>query len=191
MNAAPHQTIVVRSRRCASLFLALASLGCTALFGQTPPEYEVKAGFLFNFITFTEWPAKAFSTTGSPYVIGVLGEDPFGLALDHVLKGAHIKSRPLVVRRFTRLEDMHRVHILFLCGSETHRLPEILRSLQRQPVLTVSDIPGFAEAGGAIEFISGTQIKLLINPATLNDAKLAVSSKLLQLAQLVSNGTPP
>jgi hypothetical protein len=191
MNAAPHQTTVARLRRCASLIIGLVSLGCTALSGQTTPEYEVKAGFLYNFITFTEWPAKAFSTKESPYVIGVLGEDPFGPALDHVLKGAHIKSRPLVIRRFTRLEDMHRVHILFLSGSETHRLPEILRSLQRQPVLTVSDIPGFAEAGGAIEFLSGTQIKLLINPTPLNNGKLAMSSKLLQLAQLVPNGSSP
>src|SRR5215216_37797 len=120
MNATPHPTIVARLRRRVSLTVGLVSLGCTALFGQTAPEYEVKAGFLYNFITFTEWPAKSFSTTKSPYVIGVLGDDPFGPALDRLLKGARIKSRPLVVRRFTRLEDMHRVHILFLSSSETH-----------------------------------------------------------------------
>lgn len=191
MNAVTRQTIVALSRYCASLIAMLASLGGTVLIGETSHEYETKASFLYNFITFTEWPAKTFSTAKSPYVIGVLGEDPFGSTLDHVLNGGHIKSRPLVVRRFKRIEDMHRVHILFLSESEAYHMAEILRSLRREPVLTVSDIPGFAEAGGAIGFISGTPVKLLVNPVALNDAKLSVSSKLLQLAQLVPNVRSP
>ena len=191
MNAPLQRTILSLSRRIASLTVAFMSLGFGNLFGETSREYDVKAAFLYNFITFTEWPADAFSSSDGPYVIGVMGDDPFGSVLDQIVTGEQIKSRPLVVRRFKRLEDMHRVHILFLSPSEAHHLPEVLRWLKGQRILTVSDIPGFAEAGGGIEFVSDTRIKLVINPTALREANLAVSSKLLRLAQLIPERNSP
>ncbi len=190
MNS-PRHTLLIGSRRLTALIVALASLGWSTLFGDTSREYDVKAAFLYNFITFTEWPADSFGAADSPYVIGVMGEDPFGPGLDQIVNGERVKSRPLVVRRFKRLEDMHRVHILFLSASEAYHLPEILRWVKDQHVLTVSDIPGFAEAGGGIEFVSDTRIKLVVNPTALRDANLAVSSKLLRLAQLVPERKTP
>jgi hypothetical protein len=118
-------------------------------------------------------------------VIGVLGNDPFGPVLDQIVNGEKIKSRPLVVRRFRNIADIHHCHILFISASEEYRLPEILRWLRGQPVLTVADIPGFAEAGGDIGFLSGTRVKLVMNPVAIQSANLSVSSKLLRLAQLV------
>ena len=35
-------------------------------------EYKVKAGYLFQFAKFVEWPASAFPSADSPFVIGVL-----------------------------------------------------------------------------------------------------------------------
>src|SRR3990172_10053935 len=48
----------------------------------TPSEYQVKAAILFNFAKFVEWPDAAFPDPATPIIIGVLGEDPFGSALD-------------------------------------------------------------------------------------------------------------
>ncbi len=191
MNASLTHTIQAFSRRGASLIAALVLLGSTRLLGDTSREYDVKAAFLYNFITFTDWPADDFTSPSSPYVIGIMGEDPFGPVIEQIVNGEQIKSRPLQVRRFKHLEDMQRVHILFLSSSESHHLPEVLRWLKGQPILTVSDIPGFAEAGGGIEFLSDTRIKLLINPSALREANLTVSSKLLRLAQLVPERRSP
>lgn len=145
----------------------------------------MKAAFLYNFITFTDWPADAFASPESPYVIGVLGTDPFGKSLEEIIGSDRIKGRPLVVRRFQRVEDARRCHILFIASSEARRVADILPRLAGQPVLTVSDLPGFAEAGGAIGFTAQTRIGLIINPSVLHQANLVVSSKLLRLAQLV------
>jgi YfiR/HmsC-like len=188
MKTSGNWTDFAKNWQARGLILALA-LSCTSVAsGQASREYDVKAAFLYNFITFTEWPADAFSEPGSPYVIGVLGDDPFGPVLDEMVNGEKINMRPLVVRRFKRIEDMHRCHILFICASEAYHLPEILRRLKGQPVLTVSDLSGFAETGGDIGFVSASRIKLFINPAALRSANLAVSSKLLRLAQLVPEG---
>lgn len=185
MNSVSTMTLLQKRWKPGALALFLAFFCAASAIGQSSREYDVKAAFLYNFITFTEWPADAFGGPDSPYVIGVLGKDPFGPVLDQIVNGEKIKSRPLVVRRFSSIADIHHCHILFICASEEYRLPEILRWLHGQPVLTVADMPGFAEAGGEIGFLSGLHVKLVMNPAAIQSANLTVSSKLLRLAQLV------
>ncbi len=169
----------------ASWLLLLGLLFPAALPAQVSREYDVKAAFLYNFITFTDWPAEAFSSPESPYVIGVVGDDPFGRALDEIVNGERIKGRPLVVRRVGQVGEARRCHVLFVSASEARRVGDILRRLHGEPVLTVSDVPGFAQAGGAINFTTGDRVGLIINPSVLRSAKLVVSSKLLRLAQLI------
>ena len=158
---------------------------------KTPGEYEVKAAFLYNFISFTEWPETAFETPSSPIVIGVLGKDPFGSALDTMINGEKVKERSLIVWHITRLEDIHRCHILFVSGSESKQMGDILRRLKTQPVLTVSDIAGFAEAGGVVGFTTTGTVKLTINQTALRTAHLGLSAKLFRLAKVVESPFPP
>src|SRR5690348_11218885 len=85
--------------RIACLALLLAC-NC-ALAGPVPGEYQVKAVFLFNFTHFVEWPADAFPGPAAPFVIGVLGQDPFGSALDEAVRGETVNGHPLVVQRYS------------------------------------------------------------------------------------------
>jgi YfiR/HmsC-like len=175
--------------RAATLILVMLSLVGLPARAQALREYDVKAAFLYNFITFITWPAEAFSTADSPYVIGVLGDDPFGSVLDDIVRGDRIKGRPLVVRRVKRIEDAQHCHILFVSASEAGGVKDILRRLKGRPVLTVGDLPRFAEIGGAIGFTTEARVGLVVNPAALRDANLVVSSKLLRLAELVREAT--
>jgi hypothetical protein len=152
-------------------------------------EYDVKAAFLRNFATFAEWPATAFPQPDSPFVIGVLGEDPFGPILDQIMNGEHIGKRPVLVRRCKRLDDARSCQLLFISASEAARLDEILRRLDGLPVLTVGDTPDFAEKGGQIGFVTTTSVRFNINQQAVRNAGLAISSKILHLAQLVQS--PP
>lgn len=189
MTSSAHWTARIPGSRALLLWLLLLGLGVsTPLFAQVSREYDVKAAFLYNFITFTEWPAEAFSSPESPYVIGVVGDDPFGRALDEIVNGERIKGRPLVVRRVDQVGDARRCHVLFVSSSEARRMNDIIRRLQGLPVLTVADLPDFAESGGAINFTTGARIGLVINPAALRASRLTMSSKLLRLARLVHEG---
>src|SRR2546430_867752 len=97
---------------------------------------------------FVEWPAQAFASQRSPLVIGVLGSDPFGAALDEVVRGEVVNGRTLEVRRYQRVEEVKDCHILFISRSERPRLEQILAHLQGRSVLTVSDLEDFARQGG-------------------------------------------
>src|SRR5450432_1916809 len=47
-------------------------------------EYNVKAVSLYAFGRYVTWPETAFQTADSPFVIGVLGDNPFGDALEQI-----------------------------------------------------------------------------------------------------------
>ena len=172
------------------LLSGLAWSAPTAVTGTTATgEYQVKAVFLFNFTQFVEWPADAFARVNTPLVIGVLGDDPFGAYLDETVRGETANGRPLVVARYRRVQEVGDCQVLFISRSETDRLEQILASLVGKPVLTVSDVEGFAHRGGMIDLatIAG-KIQLRINLQAAKAAQLTISSKLLRPAQIVTSG---
>lgn len=154
----------------------------------TAKEYQIKAVFLFNFTQFVEWPAKAFPEAGSPLVIGVLGEDPFGACLNEIVSGEKVNNRPLGVQRYRRVEEIGTCHVLFIAASEADRLEQILASLKGRNILTVGDVESFANRGGMIRFVTEkNKTRLKINLEAAKAANLTISSKLLKPAEIVSS----
>lgn len=152
-----------------------------------PAEYEVKAVYLYNFSKFIEWPANASAATRDHLVIGVIGDDPFGPLLDETVRPKSVADDPrLVVRRFTRLEDVVNANILFISSSEAERLPQILRILDGASVLTVGEMDRFAERGGMIALkLEDKKVRFDINLDSVRRANLKLSSHLLKLARIV------
>jgi hypothetical protein len=150
-------------------------------------EYQIKAVFLFNFAEFVDWPPRAFEDAQSPLVIGVLGDDPFGTSLDEAVRDEKVNNRPLVIRRFQRVEDVTTCHILFLGLTEPEQLEKALAGLKGRSILTVSDADDFSRLGGMIRFVmENNRIHLKINLGAAKEAGLTISSKLLRPAEIVS-----
>ena len=152
-------------------------------------EYQVKAVFLFNFAQFVEWPTNAFPEAQTPFVIGVLGEDPFGAYLDETVRGEKVNNRSLVVERYRRAEEIKTCHVLFISRSEVNRLAEILANLKGRNILTVGDAESFAQRGGMIRFVTEkNKLRLKVNLEAAKAANLTISSKLLRSAEIVTPG---
>jgi hypothetical protein len=65
-------------------------------------------------------------------------------------------------------------------------LPSILDRVKAQPMLLISDIDGFANRGGMIEFVTlGDVVRFNINVRSAREAQMSISSKLLELANQV------
>ncbi|MDF3056400.1 MAG: hypothetical protein K0R17_615 [Rariglobus sp.] len=174
--------------RMALVVLALAASSCPELAAQTAPgrEYQIKAVFLFNFVQFVEWPQAAFSSDDAPIRIGVLGDDPFGSALDEAVRGESVRNRRLIVVRSQRVEDLEGCHLLFISKSESRRLDTILSLLGTRPVLSVSEAEGFARRGGVVAFYSdGKKVRFEINIGAARKRGLKLSSELLSLGKIV------
>jgi hypothetical protein len=174
------------------ILLALASGGffraVAADQSDQPSEYEVKAAFLFNFTKFVEWPESAFEDSHSAIVIGIIGEDPFGDSLTRIVAGQKAQGRAIAIVRYRRGDDLRHCHVLFISASERPSTARILAGLQDAGVLTVSDIDGFAEAGGIMQFVMReNRVRFVVNLGAATQSKLRVSAKLLALAQVVNH----
>jgi hypothetical protein len=168
-------------------FLLVASTAAPADASGLAREYELKAAFLCNFTAFVEWPENAVPDADGAFVIGVLGDDPFGVVLDEIaaVKTAH--GMPTIVRRFASLDDYTPCHVLFVAASERQHLHTIIERLGDSPTLLVGDTEGFAQAGGMVNLvIEKKKVRFEINPAAAARAGLKISSKLLRLAKIVS-----
>jgi hypothetical protein len=140
-------------------------------------EYRVKAAFLFNFLKFIEWPS---AQSGSPWVIGVLGHDPFGNVLDSTVRGKVVNGRLVEVRRYARASDVKDCNVLFVGRADYERLGTPVE----QGLLTVGEAPGFLKSGGVINFyLEENRVHFEIHAAVARSVGLHVSSQLLKLGR--------
>jgi hypothetical protein len=149
-------------------------------------EYQIKAAFLVNFMQFVTWPSNAFTNADAPFTIGVLGEDPFGAALDRTVQGETVDHHKIMIQRARRIEDCKDCQMIFVSRSEEKNLPVILAKLDSGPVLTVSEMRDFARQGGIINFyLEEKKVRFEINPAVAQRDKLKISAQLLSLGKIV------
>ena len=183
--ASRHAECKHKTRERNGLFaLVLLLFGQLEVVAQTAPipDYQVKAVFLFNFAQFVTWPSQESST---PLIIGILGDDPFGSYLDETVRGEKVNNRSLTIQRFRRGAEPRNCNILFISQSERDRVAQIISSFKGRSVLTVSDIEGFADLGGMIQFFTErSKIRMRINLDAVKAANLKVSSKLLRVAEV-------
>jgi hypothetical protein len=149
------------------------------------PEHEVKAAFLYNFGKYVRWP-KSAPAPDTPFVIALLGADPFGAALDEIVRDNRIDDRPVTVKRVSKAAELGACEVLFIGASEDARLEKILAELPKAPILTVSDMPRFVERGGMIGLVAANRrVQFEVNADAAERAGLVLGSQLLRLARAV------
>jgi hypothetical protein len=167
----------------------LALVWLCAPMARAESEYDVKAAYLFKFTKFIEWPATAFAGPDAPFVIGIVGRDPFNGGLDRLIAGNTTGARRLEVQHLNATDStgLRGCQMVFVSASEQRRLPSILSALQGRPVLVVGESEGFASAGGMLGFaLRESRVGIEINSAAARQARLKISSQLLNLAKLVN-----
>jgi len=169
----------------AAVVLAWSLIGVSSLPAQQPKAtaYEVKAAYLYNFGKFVEWPAAANAASQDPFLICVLGKDPFGASLDATIAGEVIDGRSVLAKRISKPQEALNCRVLFISSSEDEQLKEILATLEKASVLTVSDMPQFTRRGGMIQFVEdANRVRFEVNLTVAERAGLILSSQLLKVA---------
>jgi hypothetical protein len=152
--------------------------------GIVADEYQIKAAFLYSFTKFVEWPSQAFQSADEPVAICVLGENPFGSALEQAVRGKTFGNRRFVIREISTARQASTCHILFVSTSEKRRLASIFAELKGYGTLTVGETDGFVGSGGVINFkLKDSRVRLEIDRSAAVQANLRISSKLLSLAE--------
>jgi hypothetical protein len=149
-------------------------------------EDQIKAGFLFNFMRFVDWPAKDYETSTSSITVCIIGETPVTPLLIEAAKDKLIEGRSVLVKHVKTNEDFRGCHLLFIASNESSKEPVIFSKLAGANVLTVGEDPGFALAGGVLNFLTqDNRVKLELNLDAATRANLKISAKLIAVSHLV------
>ena len=156
---------------------------------STPTDYDVKAAYLFNFGRFVEWPAHTLADSGV-FTFCILGRDPFGANLDHLLARETIDGKNIAVKRIATAHEAAGCQVLFMGAEQESRVSKVIEELDKEAVLTVSDVPKFSDRGGMIQFVmEGNRVRFEVNLSATQRAGLTLSSDLLKVATSVKRGS--
>ena len=166
----------------------LGGMLLTGILGQRADEYQVKAAFLCNFAKFVEWPRSTFTSPSDPFVICVLGRNPFGNVLEGLAGGRSVDGHPFAVRYGTDIRQVAGCQILFVSSSERLRYRSILETLKGSSVLSVGDTGDFITEGGVVDLcVERGKVRIEIDPQAARKRNLRVSSHLLALAKVADS----
>jgi hypothetical protein len=144
-------------------------------------EAALKAAFVYRIAMFVEWPQEP-AGSHRPFQICVLGTDHGWAEAFSAIEGKKVQGRTVArVRVLSRHDEAELCHVAVLADSDTRRVADLPAG-----VLTVSDVEGFARAGGMVGFVrDGTQLRFDINREASRRAQLRLSAELLKVARNV------
>lgn len=176
----------VRSRLTKAAIAVGVLMNGVAARGDDPTrERQVEAAFIYNFTQFIEWPKDAFGVDTAPFVIGVLGRDPFDGLLARAMAGKKVGSHSVQVVYFRIAADVSAVNLLYVPTSEDEHAGDVVARLSDSPMLTIGQSEFFLAANGGIRlYTEDRRMRFQINLRATDRARLKISSKLLNLAKI-------
>ncbi len=155
----------------------------TAHAEEANAEYKIKAGYLYNFTKFITWPEDNSET----FNLCIVGDDPFGDLINPIEQRSAF-GHSIKLFRQKQFNREQRCHIIFISASikDISILKEVMQTQNNVYPLTVGENQDFAIQGGMIGFVKRQgRIQLQINQKLLQQNKLKISAKLLEVAEIV------
>ena len=148
-----------------------------------PRVEAVKADFLPKFPRYVAWPIEARPGPEQPFVLCVIGHDPFGDRLDRAAAAEPVHGRPIDVRRLVDAAEALDCHMAFVRGATGEDTARALEALAARPILTVTDGHADARRGMIHMTVMRGRVGFFIDEATAAARGLSISSRLLALAR--------
>ena len=166
----------MRCRLLLAVAVVAASVALPAA-QEVTQEYRVKAGFLYNFVKYVEWPEPIKGA----FRICVAGQNPFGMVLADLVRNERVHGAALTAAVIPGPEPD--CHVVFT--PRTSNVRAYVLAAAGTPTLTVGETDKFIQLGGMIKFtLEQGKVRFEINRSAAERVKLRISSRLLQLARL-------
>ena len=149
---------------------------------------SVKAGFLYKFLGYVDFPAGPLDP-GAPYVVGVVGADDIAAELARQSAGRMVNNHAVVVRKMHGADPSGGLHLLFIGAAEGAGEAALVKAAQPAGVLTVTESATGIDAGSVINFrLVDERVRFEVSLAAADKGRLKLSSRLLSVAYAVLKG---
>jgi hypothetical protein len=169
-----------------TLFIGLVILIGSVLFGSyfaNSQDYKFHSLFIYNFTKYVEWPE---SKKSGDFVIGVLGKSDITESLKQMAESKTVGDQKISVNVINDLSAVNKCHILFLPQNESNKLDDVMAQAALGSVLVVTERPGLAKRGSAINFIiENGRWRFELNLAAFEKTNLKVAGELVKLGKVI------
>lgn len=167
--------------------LSLALLACVPLAlgapaAAQPTDTAVKAAFVPRFARYVSWPPAAAPKGGNPYILCVIGPDPFGSSIDDAARSQLIDGRRIMIKRMGSAAGADGCHIAFISGGKGPSTGQLIAAFAGKPVLTVTDAANGPQRGMIHFTIVSGRVRFYIDQLSAAQRGIQISSRLLALA---------
>lgn len=151
---------------------------------KATPE-RLKAVFIQNFATATQWPTGTFADTNAPFVIGLLDAKALHAPLAEAFRNLKLHGRPVDLRVLKASNEAKACQLVFVGRRESAALREACGAAAGQPVLVITEQPGALAAGSILNFwqTEDDSMRFEFNSQAMKQARLEVSADVIELAQ--------
>lgn len=171
------------SNRIIIILLSLEIPQCNFSQSQELSEYEVKAAFLEKFIRFVEWLAEVnIEDINKPFVIGVIGENPFNSILEKMYSEQKIKSKKVEIRSISIPDELADCNLLVIAESVNNITHQLLNQARELPILTIG-VEYSIKGGHIFLFVESNYICFEIDKGAVKQSGLYFSSFLLKMSK--------
>lgn len=162
------------------VFVVMGAVSSQQAQAQTK-NYLFQAAYLLKFIQSIEWPSQ-----DKQFVVGVLGSQYTSRTISRTFAGnrARLPGLNIIVKRFPSISQIRDCNILFVSANSTNNIRRVLRKIQGNSTLIVTEKEGFIGKGSCINFVvKNRRMRYEINPPQISNFGLTVTDKkLLTLA---------
>jgi hypothetical protein len=183
---------VVRDRRLRGWLRAALAGVIVAAAGspgstQAASTQALKAGFLYNFAKFAEWPADVLPAR-APLVLCVVDDAGVAGALQKAAARRTVAGHPVIVKEIGADGPVRTCHLLYVDRLDEAGARALITQLAGAPVLSVGGLDGFARLGGVAHlFVEDGRMRFAVNVDAAQRNRLKLSSRLLSLALIVKD----
>ena len=142
----------------------------------------VRSAYLYNITKYVSWPQPKGTLR-----IGVIGDAATAAAVKELLQGKLSDGRSIQVVLNPPDSRLSECDVIYIVSSHKTALTHILPIVSGLPILTVGDERRFQMNGGMVALVrSADRIEVEVNLRAVTGAGLKMSSRLLDLATVVS-----
>ncbi|MEQ8324955.1 MAG: YfiR family protein [Vicingaceae bacterium] len=164
--------------------IMIGVLSIAAGSGNFDTNAKIKAIYIYNFTKYIEWP-KDYRETN--FVIGVLGDSPLFAELERMSASKQVFGQAIEVKKFLSASAVEKCHILYIPTGSSEPFSSVVSKIQSNSTLLVTDTPGMALKGSAINFVvQQNRQKFELNQNNAVKYNLKVSNSLEALAIIVN-----
>ena len=148
------------------------------MFGQNIGQ--LKAGYVYQFTNYIEWPA---SYKSGNFVISILGNSDIKAYLQDLAQSKKVQNQTIEVNQYNSLSQIGKSHIIFVSESHSGKLSNALSHIGGNNTLLIIEKNGGAKQGADFAFfVSGGKLQFNLNKSAIKSHGLKLDPRLEGLA---------